>query len=374
MTKKILVRKGATEDLDALVRLEMAGFSSDRFSPRQLRYLLTRANATTLVLEQDRKVRGAAILAWQKNSPVGRLYSIVIDPAFRGRGLGTRLLRACEKETVNRGCTQLRLEVRATNHRAIALYKGHGFRAAESLPGYYSDGANGLRMVKALAKREEARVRLKVPYYAQTLDFTCGPACLMMAMKALDPDLPLSRSFELRLWKEATLIFMTAGVGGCGPFGLAVAARRRGYEVRVILASRRTPFLSSVRKREKREVIRLVHEQLEEEARSLDVSADYSNFTFEDISRGMRKGAVPIVLISTYRLHKFKSPHWVVLTGFDGENVYFHDPYEGFYLPDKRQAQNVRVPIAEFLHMRRYGKDVTRSVIFVSGRRLPAKR
>jgi hypothetical protein len=51
----------------------------------------------------------------------------------------------------------------------------------------------------------------------------------MMAMKALDPAMELNRTLELRLWREATTIFMTSGHGGCGPYGLALSAYRRGF-------------------------------------------------------------------------------------------------------------------------------------------------
>jgi hypothetical protein len=184
-----------------------------------------------------------------------------------------------------------------------------------------------------------------------------------MAMTKQDPRLTVDRSLELRLWKEATLIFMTSGLGGCGPFGLAVAAQRRGFHAHVILADHHTPFLSLVRSPEKKEVIRLVDEQLREEAQALGVAQECFNFTFEDIAQAIRQNAIPLVLISTYRLHRIKAPHWVVITGFDRRNVYVHDPYEGFYIG---QAQHVRISIPEFRRMRRYGKAVNNSVIFIS--------
>src|SRR5919108_3699230 len=148
-------------------------------------------------------------------------------------------------------------------------------------------------MVKQLTKRRQLGIRLTVPYYAQTLEFTCGPACLMMAMKYHNPPLVLDRSLELWLWKEATQIFMPSGLGGCGPFGLAVAAQRRGYQEKVILSEHQTPFLTSVRSQEKREVIRLVDEQLREEARSLGVTQEHANFTIEDIVRAIREDMIP---------------------------------------------------------------------------------
>jgi ribosomal protein S18 acetylase RimI-like enzyme len=363
MAEHSIVRIGTVKDLDALVRLEKSGFSADWFEREQLLYLLGEAHATTFIVEQAGQVCGAAIMAWRRKSSVGRLYSIVIDPAFQGQGFGRKLLQTCEDAARERGCDRVSLEVRADNRRAIGMYERHGYRMKEALPGYYADGSTGWRMVKTLDAREHTGIRLTVPYYAQTLECTCGPACLMMAMKYHNPALVLDRSLELRLWKEATQIFMTSGLGGCGPFGLAVAALRRGYQARVVLSEHHTPFLTAVRSQEKREVIRLVDEQLREEAGSLGVTQEHANFTFEDIARAIREDIIPIVLISTYRLHRVKAPHWVVVTGFDRRNVYVHDPYEGFCTG---QAQHMRIPIPEFRRMRRYGKAANRSTIFIS--------
>jgi ribosomal protein S18 acetylase RimI-like enzyme len=363
MVEQNLVRKATIKDIETLAHLEKVGFSSDQFDRDQLLYLLNQANATTFIIEQAGQVCGSAIMAWRKNSSVGRLYSIVIDPAFRGHGMGSQLLQACEDAALNHGCNRVSLEVRVDNKRAMSVYERHGYSVKEPLPEYYADGSAGVRMVKLLPRRRHTGVRLAVPYYAQTLEFTCGPACLMMAMKYHDPRLTLDRSLELRLWKEATLIFMTSGLGGCGPFGLAVAAQRRGFQARVILADRQVPLLTTVRSAEKKEVIRLVDGQLREDARALGVMQEYFNFTFEDIARALRQNSIPIVLVSTYRLHRVKAPHWIVVTGFDRRSVYFHDPYEGF---STGQAQHIRIPLPEFRRLRRYGKAVNKSIIFVS--------
>ncbi len=206
---------------------------------------------------------------------------------------------------------------------------------------------------------------MKIPYYGQTLEFTCGPACLMMSFKYFNPGLKLTRSLEMTLWKEATLIYMTSGMGGCGPFGMALAARRRGHSARVILSAEQTPFFSSVRREYKRKIIRLVHEDLKAKCLSLGVKADIYDFTMDDMAREMSSGMIPIVLISTYRLHGDRAPHWVTITGYDSDNIYFHDSYEGFYEHDKRLAQNVSIPLAEFDAMRRYGKDLYKCAIFI---------
>src|SRR3546814_337608 len=81
---------------------------------------------------------------------------------------------------------------------------------------------------------------------------------MMMAMKALNPVLSLDRKLELRLWREATTIFMTSGHGGCGPYGMALSVWRRGYGAELFVSDPHVPFVDSVRSEEKKEVIRLV--------------------------------------------------------------------------------------------------------------------
>jgi ribosomal protein S18 acetylase RimI-like enzyme len=362
-----IIRTGTADDLEDLIRLETA-FGDDRFTQNQLKYLLTKAHGHTLVLEHGRAVCGSAIMLWRKQSTVGRLFSIVIDPGYQGRGFGRKLLEACEEAAAQHACRSIILEVRADNKPAIGLYKAFGYHITGDLPGYYADGSNGLRMAKELPLVRKSAIRLSIPYYAQTLPFTCGPSSLMMALGYFHKKLRLDRTLELVLWKEATLIFMTSGLGGCGPFGLAVAAQRRGLSATVIVSSHRTPFLVSTRGRDKKEVIRLVHEQLVNEAARLGVVAEYRVFRMSDIVSALNRDAVPIVLISTYRLHKVRVPHWVVVTGVDSHHIYFHDPNEGFYIDDVRKAQNLRIPIAEFRKMHGWGSDVMKSVVFVEKR------
>jgi [ribosomal protein S18]-alanine N-acetyltransferase len=150
MTPSAEIRTGSIKDIDILERLESKGFDQDRFNRRQLIYLLSRANATTYILEEENHIRGAAIMLWRADSKVGRLYSIVIDPVHHGKGLGKRLLGVCEKDAIRHQCQRLVLEVRADNKPAIALYEKSGYRIAGTIRGYYADGTNGLKMIKPL--------------------------------------------------------------------------------------------------------------------------------------------------------------------------------------------------------------------------------
>ena len=100
--------------------------------------------------EFDGALAGYALLFVRRGSAVARLYSIAVDPAQRGAGLGALLLADVEQLARNAGRGILRLEVRADNVAAIALYRRAGYREQGRIPGYYEDGCDALRFDKAL--------------------------------------------------------------------------------------------------------------------------------------------------------------------------------------------------------------------------------
>jgi [ribosomal protein S18]-alanine N-acetyltransferase len=65
--------------------------------------------------------------------------NLAIRPAWRGQGLGTRLLRRVLTEARRLGARCATLEVRASNLGARRLYERFGFVIAATRPGYYSN-------------------------------------------------------------------------------------------------------------------------------------------------------------------------------------------------------------------------------------------
>ncbi len=361
-----MIRDARLSDLNALVAVEERCFSSDRFSRRQFRYLITRAQGRLLVDERRSKLIGYVLVLFRRGTSLARLYSIAVDPRARGKGAGRDLLEAAEKAAVEADCAYLRLEVRPDNAESIRLYRSAGFRKLGELSDYYEDGMGALRYEKALAPRLKPSL-VRVPYYEQTLDFTCGSSALMMAMKALDPKHRFSRTLELRLWREATTIFMTSGHGGCGPLGLALSAASRGFRAEVIVNDKGVPFLDSVRSEEKKEVMRLVHEDMLAQVKRLRIPLQYGSANLNTIESRFEKGAVPIVLISLYHLHEQKVPHWVVVTGFEDRFVYVNDPFVD-HKREHTRTDCMNMPIAklDFERMSRYGRAGLQAVVFIS--------
>jgi ribosomal protein S18 acetylase RimI-like enzyme len=361
----LTLRQATLDDLDALVRLEDLSFSSDKLSRRRFRYMLTKANATTLVAAAADRLLGYVLVLFSGGTSMARLYSIAVDPDSRGHTIGARLVQAAEAAAVERGCVSMRLEVRRDNPASLSLFQHHGYKPFKEVLGYYEDQMDALRFEKNLAPHLNLDL-VKVPYYQQTLDFTCGPACLMMAMKTLDPTLPLNRTLELRLWRESTSIFMNTGHGGCGPYGMALSAYRRGFDLEIYVNETDVFLVNSVRSPEKKEVMRLVQEDFIAEIERLPIALHQGSLGVDALQAKFEAGGIPVVLISSYRIYGERFPHWVIVTGFDEHYIYAHDPFV-----DHEQGETVtdciNMPIArrEFQRMARYGKAGQKAVLIL---------
>jgi ribosomal protein S18 acetylase RimI-like enzyme len=145
------IRPGRPDDLQRLCTLESASFSGDRLSPARLLHWLGADNGILLVAESRGEVLGYGLAIYRRDSRAGRVYSLAVDPAFRGRGLGTGLLAALEADAAGRGCTEMRLEVASHNTTALLLYTNLGYTVCGRREAYYDDGDASLRLRKPLA-------------------------------------------------------------------------------------------------------------------------------------------------------------------------------------------------------------------------------
>jgi [ribosomal protein S18]-alanine N-acetyltransferase len=147
---RIPIRAATLDDLDAILALELAVFSTDRLSRRSLRAFIASPHRPLLVATAEAGLAGYALVALRKRSEVARLYSIAVNRSIGRRGVGRALMAACELYATAHGCRALRLEVRFDNDAAIALYRALGYREFGHHDDYYADGARALRFEKPL--------------------------------------------------------------------------------------------------------------------------------------------------------------------------------------------------------------------------------
>ena len=72
---------------------------------------------------------------------------LCVSSLRRGSGIGGALLSRLMAAAVMEGVRTVQLEVRTTNLDAVRFYERRGFMKTEYLPGFYSDGGDGVRMV-----------------------------------------------------------------------------------------------------------------------------------------------------------------------------------------------------------------------------------
>jgi [ribosomal protein S18]-alanine N-acetyltransferase len=143
------VRPAEHEDDAAILTLEEL-FPSDRMSLRSVRHFLKSPSARTWVAELQGAVVGNLILLTRSNSRTARIYSVVVAPPARGRRFGERMVRAAHQEGRRMGLKHVKLEVRADNLVARALYARLGYVESRERPGYYEDGSDALELRKDL--------------------------------------------------------------------------------------------------------------------------------------------------------------------------------------------------------------------------------
>jgi ribosomal protein S18 acetylase RimI-like enzyme len=361
----VCVRKAERGDLDALLALEQRVFATDRLSRRSLARFLASPTAELIVAYENGTLAGTAIVLFREASAVARLYSIAVAPHQGGRGVAQLLLGAAEAAAAGRDCRAMRLEVHVTNHAAITRYRKSGYREFARARGYYEDGGDALRFEKRLAACAPA-LAAAPPYFHQTSEFTCGPACIMMALAWADRSFKPAPAFEFELWRQATTICGGAGPGGCDPYGMAVTCRRQGL-IPELHVSRPSPyFLDSVRSAERRRVMQLTQAELAREAKQLDIPSHLTPVNESVLMRAFDAGSVAIVLVSGYHMVRRGNPHWIFAFGRDGRHVLMHDPAA---IRDEQgmaaAAETYAVPWTAFERVTRVGRERLSAAIVI---------
>jgi ribosomal protein S18 acetylase RimI-like enzyme len=360
------IRLAERSDLPELLRLEELSFQSDRLSRRSFKRWLSHSHCVFLVCDDGDTLCGYILVILRRGTRLARMYSLAIDPAYRGRGLAARLIRQAEAEARDAGALYMRLEVAINNHGAIKLYEKLGYFQFGQYRDYYEDHCDALRMEKCIHPYEPTGDSRMIPWISQTTEFTCGPASLMMAMTAMDPAYEPSPLEEVQLWREATTVFMTSGHGGCHPVGLALAAHDRGFIAEVLINQEGPLFINGVRNLNKKRVLSLVHEAFLAEAKAKRVSIKYADVDQESLCERFAAGANVLILISSYRMDSKKAPHWVLLSGFDESCLYVHDPDFGVKHHIAMDCQHIPIAKDEFAAMSFFGGSRLRAAVIIS--------
>ncbi|HUB92692.1 MAG TPA: GNAT family N-acetyltransferase [Candidatus Saccharimonadales bacterium] len=129
----VTIRKGLEDDFPALMKLinELAEFEKAPNPPKNSAEQMKREREyfNFFVAEADGRVIGAAVYFFAYYTWVGKslyLDDFYVIPEYRGKGIGSRLLRKIFEAAKQADCKRVRFQVIDWNKDAISLYRRRG--------------------------------------------------------------------------------------------------------------------------------------------------------------------------------------------------------------------------------------------------------
>jgi ribosomal-protein-alanine acetyltransferase len=145
------IRAMRAVDLAQVLEIETASFATP-WSSKTFLNLLRRPNAALFVAEDfPGSVIGYAVIWFA--GPEGEIGDLAVRSTVRRRGVASTLMESVTAEAVERGATEIYLEVRESNEAARALYERHGFEVVNRRPRYYSDPVEDALVMRLLLAR-----------------------------------------------------------------------------------------------------------------------------------------------------------------------------------------------------------------------------
>ncbi|MFA6188435.1 MAG: GNAT family N-acetyltransferase [Sulfuricurvum sp.] len=132
------IRYACSDDISAMTNLlcELFAIEDDFIidlekQSRGLTFLLDTPGAIVLVAQEDDCVIGMAsvqtLISTAMGEYVGLIEDVVVNEAYRGRGIGKLLLEALIAESEKLGLKRLALGADHRNYNALAFYQKQGF-------------------------------------------------------------------------------------------------------------------------------------------------------------------------------------------------------------------------------------------------------
>lgn len=134
---RLHIRQMTIEDIDEVVEVENAVFSSPWTKQAFYHELLHNRFAVYFVAESARRVVGYVGL-WVVYEDAN-ITNIALLPDYRGFGYGEQLMKTAMQYAKGNGAKKMSLEVRVSNERAKRLYQKLGFRHGGIRKNYYTD-------------------------------------------------------------------------------------------------------------------------------------------------------------------------------------------------------------------------------------------
>ncbi len=139
---RINFRPMRVDDLDSVLVIDRLSFSMPWPKSAYLHDLKKNPDALLWVAEEislDSGIKVVGMIDVWMIVEEAHIATLAVHPDYRGRGIASCMLEVLLIEAHNRGARRAMLEVRASNQRALSLYKNYGFEVVHRRRNYYRD-------------------------------------------------------------------------------------------------------------------------------------------------------------------------------------------------------------------------------------------
>lgn len=138
--------------IEQVVGIEKAAFLNP-WKERSFREELTREDSYNIIARSLKgKIAGYLCFRIQLNEM--SIFKIAVHPEMRKNGIASMMLIAGFKTAVNNNAAESFLETRASNIKALALYRKFGFAIVGTRPNYYAKECEDAFILKKTLKEE----------------------------------------------------------------------------------------------------------------------------------------------------------------------------------------------------------------------------
>jgi len=149
----VKIRNFKTSDIKAILRIEKASFTIDKYPETQFMELHKNHPDSFFVAELFDDLIGYGIAYVSEDK--GEFDSIAIDPCYLRLGIGSLLAQRLISYLQQHGITKYSLEVRTTNVGAVKFYEKLGFKIVKTEEHYYSDKGDAYVMEMSIVSDKQ---------------------------------------------------------------------------------------------------------------------------------------------------------------------------------------------------------------------------
>ena len=143
----VAIQPAAWRDLGEIRQLEKLCFPQDAWPLLDMLGALSFPSMVRLKAVDGERIVGFVVADIRRFKNMAWIATICVHPDYRGQGMGTKLLGACEAQL---DIERIRLSVRASNKAAIRMYSRSGYVVTGSWPKYYKGSEDATVMEKSI--------------------------------------------------------------------------------------------------------------------------------------------------------------------------------------------------------------------------------